>query len=133
MLEFWAPNIKPEEVGRRGRGQEEKEEVESVVTDGKEKERTLVFHQNRMWEVIVLADGNRHTSAPRDVSWNENLPHERRNTTTALQEAFLEQILHLLLIYIGYDFFFVLAVTKRTFRQTLRTEMIYKKLHRAIF
>lgn len=53
MLECWAPNIKPEEVGRRGRGQEEKEEVESVVTDGKEKERAPVFHQNRMWEVIV--------------------------------------------------------------------------------
>lgn len=71
MLECWAPNIKPEEVGRRGRGQEEKEEVESVVTDGKEKERTPVFHQNRMWAVIVLADGNRQMAHMRPEMWAE--------------------------------------------------------------
>ncbi len=73
LSECWnagAPNIKPEEVGRRGRGQEEKEEVESVVTDGKEKERTPVFHQNRMWAVIVLADGNRQMVHMRPEMWN---------------------------------------------------------------
>lgn len=106
MLECWAPNIKPEEVGRRGRGQEKKEEVESVVTDGKEKERAPVFHQNRMWGVIVRETDRWPICTLRcELKWK--FTSECQNRTTVLYEAFLEQILHLHLIYAGYEIMYL--------------------------